>query len=444
MSSTINCTLNALLNCTIQSNMTLTNSTGNENGTTTTSGPIRRLPTATCDAPTKTDFVGQAIFLIIILVVTFLGNFLVCVSVVVYRRLRTVTNFFVVSLAASDLLVSLLSLPYRIDQTLHNFMWCSSMAMCQTWYIVDFLSTIASVWNLVMISIDRFIAIVYPFHYLTYMTKRNAALLFALVWLNAAVWAFTSLLNWTSPGMQTYFTIGACQKYDPVYYAAMSGVQFFLPLLIITVMYSNVFRVAMGHARAVAAQQTGGNRKGRRGSISLIREMKAARTLAIVIGAFTVCWLPFFVIVLIAFWGKTIQTFSTKYPETWKAVSFIFTFILPTLNSTLNPIIYAVFNRDFRAAFKRLLGQVFGARCSSPGNHDQSLATYTSVYDTQLKNRNGDGKTARFEMYNPSGENDPVDQGGERESSTENSDKNREATKSNLDNQNDEQREHKL
>ena len=443
MSQAINCTLDAFLNCTVHSNMTLTNSTE----TATTPRPIIRLPPAACDAPTQADYIGQAAFLIIILVVTFLGNFLVCVSVVVYRRLRTVTNFFVISLAASDLLISLLSLPFRIDQTLHNFMWCSSMAMCQTWYIVDFLSTIASVWNLVLISIDRFMAIVHPFHYHTYITKRNAGVLFALVWLNAAVWAFTSLLNWTNPGQQTYFTNRGCQKYDPVYYTAMSAAQFFLPLLIIIVMYGNVFRVAMNHARAVAAQQTGGNRRGRRSSISIIREMKAAKTLAIVIGAFNVCWLPFFVIVLIAYWSTAIQSFSTNYPAAWKAVYFIFTFILPTLNSTLNPIIYAVFNRDFRAAFKKLLNQFFGAKCNSPANQDQSLATYatyTSVYDAQSKNRNGEGKTARFEVYDPSGETDPVDQGGERENSTEDSNRKEETAGSSLDDQNNEQKEHKL
>ena len=269
-----NCTVSALSNCTVVN----FSDTGNQTKSTINSVPRTSHKELPCQAPTQTEFIGQAVFLIIILLVTLFGNSLVCVSVIFSRRLRTVTNFFVVSLAVSDLLISLLSLPFRINQTLDNFNWCNSKTMCQTWYIVDFLCAITSVWNLVVISIDRFIAIVHPFEYQTFMTKRNACFLFAVVWINAAVWAFLSLLNWTEPGKPTYFIHPACQKYDPVYYTAMTVVQFFLPLLIILVMYGNVFHVAMNQARAVAAQQTGGNRRVRRGSLSLIREMKAAKT----------------------------------------------------------------------------------------------------------------------------------------------------------------------
>lgn len=406
-----NCTVAALLNCTTD---TFFNGTGNQSKFVITSPTHPR--GKICDTPTQPELIGQVVFLIIILLVTLLGNSLVCTSVILYRRLRTVTNLFVVSLAVSDLLVSLLSLPFRINQMLNNSTWCNSMAMCQTWFIVDFLSTIASVWNLVMISIDRFVAIVHPFKYQTFMTKRNAFFLFGFVWLNATVWALTSLLNWTQPGIQTYSIRSACVKYDSVYYTAMSALQFFLPLLLIIFMYGNVFRVAMNQARAVAAQQTGGNRKSRRSSISIIREMKAAKTLAIVIGAFTVCWLPFFVILLISFWSKFIYNFSLTHPNVWWGVTFTFQFVLPTLNSTLNPIIYAVFNRDFRAAFKKLLAQIFRGRIKSFTNYDHSLATYTTVVDSNMKKRNGSQKTARFENYDASGETDPIDNGEESRS----------------------------
>ena len=167
-----NCTFATLLNCTID---TVLNGTGNQSKSVITS-PTRPRGKIICDTPTQSEYIAQAVFLIIILLVTLLGNSLVCTSVILYRRLCTVTNLFVVSLAVSDLLVALLSLPFRINQTLNNFSWCNSMAMCQTWFIVDLLSTTASIWNLVMISIDRFIAIVHPFKYQKFMTKRNACL----------------------------------------------------------------------------------------------------------------------------------------------------------------------------------------------------------------------------------------------------------------------------
>ncbi|XP_073844746.1 5-hydroxytryptamine (serotonin) receptor 1B [Musca autumnalis] len=84
----------------------------------------------------------------------------------------------------------------------------------------------------------------------------------------------------------------------------------------------------------------------RRQQIEAKRERKAAQTLAIITGAFVVCWLPFFVMAL---------TLSLcKSCEINAAVASLFLW-LGYFNSTLNPIIYTIFNPEFRRAFQRLL-----------------------------------------------------------------------------------------
>lgn len=81
-----------------------------------------------------------------------------------------------------------------------------------------------------------------------------------------------------------------------------------------------------------------------RQKISLTRERRAARTLGIIMGSFTFCWCPFFVVYLL-------QSFDFKVSDT---LNTILTW-LGYVNSALNPVIYTVFNLDFRKSFKRLL-----------------------------------------------------------------------------------------
>jgi hypothetical protein len=119
----------------------------------------------------------------------------------------------------------------------HNKKWCHGIELCTSWIIADILCNCASIWNLVLISIDRAIAISYPFRYREMITKRKAYLLIALVWSGSILMAFLGMLNWTFPDQQHIFTLFSCQKNDRVYYTVAASVGFFLPLVIILISY---------------------------------------------------------------------------------------------------------------------------------------------------------------------------------------------------------------
>jgi hypothetical protein len=263
-----------------------------------------------------------------------------------------------VSLAVSDLLVALASLPLRIDQSVHNMNWCLSTTTCVFWSSTDGIWSAASICNLVIISLDRFLAITKPFAYQEKMTKKVCLCLITLVWVYAMLWGLLSLVHWTAgeePAWTGVFSSTGehyCRKEDKVYYTATFVFAIFIPLVIIIISYASIFKVALAQAKILASQDP--NRRGHRRSV---RELKATKTIAIVIGVFVVCWLPVFVIITISLWCLPEKCFSgfQKYPAFSLAIRIPFVFVLPILNSSVNPIIYAVYNKEFRDAFRKML-----------------------------------------------------------------------------------------
>lgn len=99
-------------------------------------------------------------------------------------------------------------------------------------------------------------------------------------------------------------------------------------------------------------------------SLQTMKQLKATKTLAIVVGVFIISWLPFFVIFL-AFQYCKLCFKTADIPEWLKtAILIVFVHVLPVSNSAANPIIYTCFNNEFRTAFWRVLYRLSGRRNS--------------------------------------------------------------------------------
>ncbi|XP_011665161.1 dopamine receptor 2-like [Strongylocentrotus purpuratus] len=339
---------------------------------------------------------------------TIFGNTLVIAAVYRERNLRTVTNYFIVSLAFADLLVGSIVVPFAIIDTLTAGYWFFDAIWCDLWHAFDVLGCTASILNLCVISLDRYWAVTHPMSYPTRVTKKMAGLLIVVVWLASAAISFPCILVWRAvepphPPRMCIF------PQNPWYLVISSCVSFYLPSLIMMFTYYKIYRAAvtqMRHIRsgtklvcAKAADKShmngavslrihrGGGVKstfntqhsnnnlhnglppemrplnvrrdtkialtqaaGRRLLSRMNKEHKAAKTLGIVVGVFILCWLPFFIInVMAPFCFETcILSPDLVIPlATW----------LGFINSALNPAIYAFTSRNFKRAFKRILCQ---------------------------------------------------------------------------------------
>ncbi|XP_078375801.1 putative G-protein coupled receptor No18 [Oculina patagonica] len=313
-----------------------------------------------CYEDTKPEFVAQTFFLLYITIATVVGNTAICCSIYHSQTLHRFSNYLVVSLALSDLMVAFFSLPMRIHQSLHNTNWCLSESTCVLWIWTDLACRCTCFANLALISVDRFVATRYPLKYHRIITQRGGQMMLIYIWFHGAVIASLGLHNWTSSTIPTFAIdnpLGCRKTPDPAFYTFATCVGFFLPLFIIGASYSYVFAIAWKHWKSTnrvtlpeppcLAQGDVASKR-----FTLTREIRAAKTLAIVISALICCWLPFFIILMALFWCSTCFTRTSPF------VNITFIYILPNISSALNPFIFFIFSQRLRRAFYNFCAHV--------------------------------------------------------------------------------------
>ncbi len=167
------------------------------------------------------------------------GNSLVILSVYIKRKLRTITNCFVVSLATSDLLVGILILPLGTKLGVTG-VWDMGTVLCDVWLFCDVMLCTASILNLCCISLDRFFAITNPLIYATKRSKRLALLMIGLAWVASVV--VTCPLIFGSHEERCGQDVLCELTMNPGYVIYSSLGAFYIPLFVIVCVYARIFQ----------------------------------------------------------------------------------------------------------------------------------------------------------------------------------------------------------
>uniref|UniRef100_A0A665TG92 Histamine H2 receptor n=1 Tax=Echeneis naucrates TaxID=173247 RepID=A0A665TG92_ECHNA len=284
------------------------------------------------------------VILSLLILLTVGGNVLVCLAVCASRRLRCLTNCFIVSLAVTDLLLGLLVLPFSALLQLSDE-WPLGPVFCNFYISMDVMLCTASILTLLAISVDRYLAVTMPLRYASLVLPWKVAVAMVSVWTVSVGVSFLPIqMGWNTVN-------GTVQNHGPwaperkcrfelnrPYVLTDSLLTFYLPLVAMCWTYLRILRIARAQAkRILSARPT---------SVAL-REHKATVTLAAVIGAFVVCWLPYFILFTVL--GLK------EHPDPSIVPEFPFVLWLGYANSALNPILYGALNRDFRSAYAHLL-----------------------------------------------------------------------------------------
>nr|XP_061836918.1 5-hydroxytryptamine receptor 4-like isoform X1 [Nerophis lumbriciformis]XP_061836919.1 5-hydroxytryptamine receptor 4-like isoform X1 [Nerophis lumbriciformis] len=363
----------------------------------------------------------------IIIVMTVFGNLLVMVALCKDRNLRKKkTNYFIVSLAFADLLVALVVMPFAAIE-LTTGVWKYGQLFCLVRTSLDVLLTTASILHLCCIALDRYYAICcQPLVYRHKMSHLRVAVMLGGCWLIPTFISFLPIMqSWHAIGIEDIIeekrsSPGGSNDTSCVFvvnrpYALIcSTVAFYVPLALMVLAYQRIYVTAMSHVRQIETLQRAGSAPATPAIIMrsstcsdhyhlrteqtplansrMHIETKAAKTLAIIMGCFCLCWAPFFITNVV----DPFIHYSVPWQlwTTWLWLGYI--------NSGLNPFLYAFLNRAFRRAFlvilccgdERLLRQASSSygpahRVCSPSLNGTSMALRLSFLPNRSYCDNG-------------------------------------------------------
>ncbi|XP_054832343.1 histamine H2 receptor [Eublepharis macularius] len=287
--------------------------------------------------------ISIGIVLTVIIIVTICGNVVVCLAVRFNRRLRTLTNCFIVSLAVTDLMLGLLVQPFAALYEVSNHRWYLSSIWCNIYTSLDVMLCTASILNLFMISLDRYYVVTAPLRYTTLVTPRRVVMVMVFIWVVSIMVSFLPIhLGWNTNGTIIHDSDQCNLGVNCIYGLVDALLTFYIPLVIMCTTYYRIFKIAREQAKRI--NNVPCNKKVHH-ALPTVNEHKATVTLAIVMGAFIICWFPYFTVFIFrGIYGDDAVSKELLSVVTW----------LGYANSALNPILYGTLNRDFRTAYQQL------------------------------------------------------------------------------------------
>uniref|UniRef100_A0A3P9LIV2 Neuropeptide FF receptor 1 n=1 Tax=Oryzias latipes TaxID=8090 RepID=A0A3P9LIV2_ORYLA len=291
------------------------------------------------------------------------GNILVCLIVLENRCMRTVTNLFILNLAISDLLVGIFCIPTTLVDNLITG-WPFSNTVCKMSGFVQGVSVSASVFTLVAIAVERsvFRCIVYPLQpKLTLLVAKVAIVsiwVLAVVILCPAAVALTvekvpfhymvhnNDFNQTLP-LYTCYENFANPQMRKIYTAVLFAHIYLLPLAVITLMYISIGVKLCSSVVANREPQLANIRRHGQQMVSQ-KKIKVVKMLVVVTLLFMVSWLPLWTLMMMTDYG------GLDRDQLDLLTSYIFPFAhwLAFSNSSVNPIVYGYYNKNFKRGFQ--------------------------------------------------------------------------------------------
>uniref|UniRef100_A0A8C1N0F6 Muscarinic acetylcholine receptor n=1 Tax=Cyprinus carpio TaxID=7962 RepID=A0A8C1N0F6_CYPCA len=193
--------------------------------------------------------------------VTITGNILVLVSFKVNKQLKTVNNYYLLSLAFADLIIGVLSMNLYTTYIIMD-RWALGNWACDLWLAVDYVASNASVMNLLVISFDRYFSVTRPLTYRAKRTTKRAMTMIGLAWsISFILWA-PAILFWqyfvgerTVPPGECYIQFLS----EPITTFCTAIAAFYLPVTIMTVLYWRIYKETENRSKELAGLKGSGN-----------------------------------------------------------------------------------------------------------------------------------------------------------------------------------------
>ncbi|KAK2159531.1 hypothetical protein LSH36_151g04021 [Paralvinella palmiformis] len=182
------------------------------------------------------------------ILMTIIGNLIVLLSFILERNIRQPTNYFIASLAMSDLLIGVMSMPFYTVYLLSNQTWTLGSVMCDMWLSVDYSACLISIYTVFAITVDRFCSVKIPAKYRSWRTRERVLIIIALTWIIPVLLFFTSIFGWQYfTGKRTVPENMCYVQYleEAIFSCILQVCYFWITLLVMVVLYTGIYKVAL-------------------------------------------------------------------------------------------------------------------------------------------------------------------------------------------------------
>ncbi|XP_065583386.1 tachykinin-like peptides receptor 86C [Artemia franciscana] len=286
------------------------------------------------------------------LVIAILGNFLVVWVILANRSMRSVTNYFLLNLSFADLITSIFNCSITFVFVLKGN-WVYGEAYCIfSNYVAS--STVASgCFTLVVISVDRYIAIVRPL--CNRMSKKTAGTVIAAIWASSCLLSIPSVLYSRTVDDKKLDggTITQCYMQWPdgdpgvswqdyLYNVGFLFITYLIPVSIMGFTYAKMCLILHSNGKGIG-ESTGSQIE------NIQAKKKIVRMFIILVAVFTICWLPYHIYFIYQYHDP--EFLGTTYVKH----VYLAVYWLAMSNAMINPLLYYAMNTRFRQHFKCLL-----------------------------------------------------------------------------------------
>lgn len=283
------------------------------------------------------------LFFGIIGILGLVGNSLVVVVVAANPGMRSTTNILIINLAVADLLFVIFCIPFTAADFVLPY-WPFGNVWCKMVQYLIIVTAYASVYTLVLMSLDRYLAVVHPITSMSWRTESHAILAIGVTWVVILALSTPALvihgeIRYVFQEEDKSQNLTACRILLAQYDWTSFQVPFFLtsyvlPLVLICIFYMSVL-IKLWRGTRVSTE----SRRGRK---------RVTRLVFVVVGVFAACWCPIQVILVC----KSLDAFP--YTATTIMVQIV-SHILAYTNSCVNPFLYAFLSDNFRKAFRKII-----------------------------------------------------------------------------------------
>ncbi|XP_067301410.1 neuromedin-K receptor [Pseudorasbora parva] len=276
----------------------------------------------------------------LVLLVSVTGNLIVIWIIVAHKRMRTVTNYFLLNLAVSDVCVAALNALVNFVYGAHGH-WYFSRAFCRFQNFYPVAAVFASIYSMNAIALDRYMAIIHPMKPRLSAARTRAVIV--CVWMLAASLAFP-LCFFSKTEVRPLRTVCyvAWPRRDDdafIYHVMVAVLVYVLPLLLMAVSYSRIGLTLWGGGFTAHSENFQDHLQAKR---------KVVKMMVIVVVTFAICWLPYHVYFIMTSLDRKLSR------SRWIQQVYLSVLWLSMSCSMYNPIIYCCLNSRFRAGFKRV------------------------------------------------------------------------------------------